>query len=110
MATQNSELARTMPSRSSLLDTRPDAACCNLANARLGFCQSIFGPLWHVCRPPNVPQYLRENVGVFADRLDLLFAVKRLIIVRRTVLPSIDAMQLMSPDNLHATGLERTAF
>jgi hypothetical protein len=45
-----------------------------------------------------------------ADRLDLLFAVKWLVVVRRTVLPSVDAMQRMSPDNLHMAGLERTAY
>lgn len=61
------------------------------------------------CRSPNIPQYLREYVGVFADRLNLLFAVKWLVIVRRTVLPPIDAMQCMAPDNLHTAGLERTA-
>ena len=30
---QKSELARMTPSRTSLLNTRPDAACCNRANA-----------------------------------------------------------------------------
>jgi hypothetical protein len=33
MVTQNSELARTTSSRSSILDTRPDAVCCNRFNA-----------------------------------------------------------------------------
>ena len=65
--------------------------------------------LWHVRRPPNVPRYLREQVGVFADRLRFLFAVKWLIVVRRAVLPSIDTMQCMAPDNLYTTDLERTA-
>lgn len=75
----------------------------------LGIRQSIFRPPRHFCRSPNIPQYLREHVGVFSDRLRFLFAVKWLVVVRRTVLPSIDTMQCMAPDNLHATDLERTA-